>query len=129
MSDEKKRILVVEDNPDLLHLMQIAFRGASYDALFAADGREAVRMVDEAYSGGGHGYDFYLVDINLPFHNGYVVASKIFEHDENAYVVLNTAYDEQDALPRTRMNNVAEIWLKPFSLTKLKKRIGCLLAD
>jgi DNA-binding response OmpR family regulator len=128
VSTAKKRILVVEDNPDLSHMMEMAFRVASFEAEFAADGREAVQKVERAFSA-GKGYDFYLVDIQLPFMNGYVVASKIYELDEDAYVVLNTAYDEQDAIPRTRSMRVAEIWLKPFSLDRLRKRIGCLLLD
>ncbi len=128
MSGRKKRILVVEDNADLRHLMEMNFRAAPYEVDFASDGRAAVEMVEAAYRD-GKGYDFYLVDIQLPHLNGYVVASKIFELDERAYVVLNTAYDQQDALPRTRMNRVAEIWLKPFSLDRLRQRIGCLLAD
>lgn len=119
--ESPKRALIVEDTHDLRTLLEIALRDAPFVVVFARDGQEALSLVER------EDFDFYLIDIELPYVSGYVVASRVLEKNGDAFVVLTTAYDMRDALPRSRLNGVAELWLKPYSLVRLKKRIACAM--
>jgi DNA-binding response OmpR family regulator len=107
--------------PDLRRLIEMALKNAPFERVFASDGREADEYIQ------GENFDFYLIDIELPYINGYVLASRAIEKNPDALVVLTTAYDFQDTLPRTRLSGIAEIWLKPLSLLKLEKRMACAM--
>jgi len=56
----KKRILVVDDEPDAVQLIQFNLRGAGFDVAAAADGAEALRKAR------ADTYDLIVLDLMLP---------------------------------------------------------------
>lgn len=124
----RKRVLVAEDNADTRGLLAIALRDASFDFQFAVDGQEALDLFNRARDDDAP-FDFALLDIEMPKVNGFVVAEQILECDPQMNVVLCTAYNLEDVLPRARQNGVAEVWLKPFALGKLARRIACAMGE
>lgn len=121
-----KRALIVEDTPDLRELLQIELSDATYETVFAEDGPQAIALVQAAIEE-GRPFDFMLVDIELPGFNGYVVSEKIFAMQPHAQVVLTTAYNLEDVSARGRNSGAAELWFKPYSMKKIKRRIGCAM--
>ena len=83
-----KRILVVDDNPDVLRLVDQALTTAGYDVTTSPDGRSAVR--DGALSLP----DLVLLDIGLPDEDGFTVCAKLREKP--------AALDLPDHLPDRR---------------------------
>lgn len=67
MGNEKKRILVVEDNEILLSTMQFVLNREGYDLLLAKSGKEALSIVMEK------AIDLMITDLALPFANGYEI--------------------------------------------------------
>lgn len=60
----KKRILVVDDEPEIRNVCRRALTLMGLEVEMASDGEEAQRMA------GQHEYDLYLVDIRMPVLNG-----------------------------------------------------------
>lgn len=125
---ERKRVLVAEDNPDTRELLEYALKGAPFDTVFASDGQEALDCFNAAYTE-EHPFDFALLDIEMPRVSGFVAAEQMIETDDAIQVVLCTGYNLLDVLPRARQTGVAEVWLKPFAMNKLARRIACALGD
>jgi DNA-binding response OmpR family regulator len=65
-----KRILIVDDDPDVLHSMHIRLKANHYDTLFAAD---AISCMAEARKSEP---DLILLDLGLPAGDGFVVMER-----------------------------------------------------
>ncbi len=83
----KPHVLVVDDDPDKLILLQFALTRAGYDVRTAEDGEEGLAAV--------HSFDPDLVvsDIMMPRMNGYELARRIRENPQTRFipVILQTA--------------------------------------
>lgn len=125
---DRKLVLVAEDNPDTRELLEYALEGAPFDTVFASDGQEALDCFHAALEG-ERPIAFALLDIEMPKVSGFLAAEQMLERDRSIRVVLCTAYNLQEVLPRARQTGVAEVWLKPFAMEKLTRRINCALGD
>jgi DNA-binding response OmpR family regulator len=68
---DKKRILVADDDPDLLDLLKMDLSFQGYDVLPAANGKEALQLaVNEKL-------DLVLLDVMMPYIDGYHVAYEV----------------------------------------------------
>lgn len=70
------RILLVEDNADNRDLME-AMLGEHFDMVLAADGREALALIE-----GGEVCDLFLFDISLPEMDGVELLKKLRQHED-----------------------------------------------
>jgi DNA-binding response OmpR family regulator len=70
---DNKRILIVEDDPDVRHGMHVRLKANSYDTFFAAD---AVSCMSEAQK---HKLDLIILDLGLPAGDGFVVMERLKE--------------------------------------------------
>lgn len=83
----KFNVLVVDDDPDKLHLIEMALRLVGYEVRTARDGQEALSQID-AYQP-----DLVISDVMMPVMNGYDLARKIRENPRTKFipVILQTA--------------------------------------
>jgi CheY-like chemotaxis protein len=70
------RVLLIEDNPANLALMQYLLKASGYTTLTAADGREGVAVAR------GASPDIILMDLQMPVMNGYEAARQLKEVPE-----------------------------------------------
>src|SRR5688500_3110404 len=70
----KKRILIVDDEPDTIELLEFNLKSAGYDIVTAADGAEALRKARSADP------DLIILDLMLPEIDGLQVC-KLLRHD------------------------------------------------
>lgn len=81
-------LLIVEDDPDSLSLLNHILKGAALHLLNATTGKEALELFKENINIG-----MVLTDIQLPDIHGFDVAKKIKEMNPNTIVIAQTAYD------------------------------------
>jgi len=79
----KKKILIVEDDPMLMKMMQIILD--EYNLLVAADGMMAVKMAKEEAP------HIILMDLTLPLLDGYEALQEIRAFSETITVIAMTA--------------------------------------
>src|SRR3989304_7924136 len=114
------KILVVDDEPDLRHLILQKFRGkikaGEYEFLFAGDGSEALTVI-----GNNDSINLVLTDINMPIMDGLTLLSKINELNNRVHrSVIVSAYGDMENI-RTAMNRGAYDFItKPINLNDLE---------
>jgi class 3 adenylate cyclase/FixJ family two-component response regulator len=115
----KAKILVVDDETDLELLIKQKFRRQirekQYEFVFAHDGEEALRMLDEHTD-----VDMVLTDINMPGMDGLTLLVKLHETNPMLKSVIVSAYGDMDNI-RTAMNRGAfDFITKPVNFEDLE---------
>jgi diguanylate cyclase (GGDEF)-like protein len=85
--EPKSTILIVDDNPDKLRLLEAAFRLAGYNVTTATDGDDALAAI-ESYQP-----DLVITDVMMPRMNGYELAQRIRSNPLTKFipVIMQTA--------------------------------------
>ena len=78
----KRRILVVEDNPDAQSMLKILLEMWGHEVTVASDGRAGIEAIESQHP------DIALVDIGLPIADGYELARSVRDHDERKHCLL-----------------------------------------
>lgn len=117
----KVRILVVEDDADLAELVCLHLADCGFETAHAADGHTAL----EAARAGG--FDLVILDVMLPFLDGFEICRQIRATDAQVPVLILTARgDEADRVMGLEIG--ADDYLtKPFSVRELQARVRALL--
>jgi diguanylate cyclase (GGDEF)-like protein len=80
--EPRANILVVDDNPDKLSLLEAALRLEGYDVRTAADGEEALLAIDS------YPPDLVITDVMMPKMNGYELAERIRGNPQTKFIPL-----------------------------------------
>ena len=119
------RILLVEDNPGDVYLLEKAMRdrGIAYELTVYEDGDEAMRAIAKADSGRP---DLILVDLNLPKREGVDVLRSIRSKPLLVGVPVGIFTSSDDARDRHRVELLgAERYIhKPPTLTEFVEEVG-----
>ncbi|OXC35439.1 response regulator transcription factor [Lactobacillus crispatus] len=111
------KILVAEDEPQLLRVLTIAMEHAGYDVDPVDNGLKAVEHAKE------NSYDVIMLDIMMPVMDGITALKKIRESGDKTYILMLTAKAEVDDRV-TGLDSGADDYLtKPFSLKELLARL------
>ena len=84
MTDSDKKILIVEDNKEFLWILQQSFIGAGFSVIYAQDGEEGLKMVQDEKP------DLILLDILLPKLDGISMAKRLKEKGIKAHIIFLT---------------------------------------
>ena len=122
MKRAKYKILVVDDEPDLEHLvrqrMRRHIRKGEFAFVFACNGVDALEKLDEDPD-----IDMVLTDINMPRMDGLTLLQQISKVDPNIRSVVVSAYGDMQNI-RTAMNRGAfDFVTKPIDFKDLKVTI------
>lgn len=119
MTEEKKRILVVEDEKNLCLLYQEELAKEGYEVVTANTAAEALALIKE------QNFDLVITDIRMPAKNGIELVSEIMGVRRDIPVIINTAYE---SYRHDFMTWAAEAYLiKSASLDELKAKIKELI--
>lgn len=111
------KILVAEDEPQLLRVLTVAMEHAGYDVDPVDNGLKAVEHAKE------NSYDVIMLDIMMPVMDGITALKKIRESGDKTYILMLTAKAEVDDRV-TGLDSGADDYLtKPFSLNELLARL------
>jgi len=114
------RVLIVEDDQDILDLVTAIVQRAGYLVETAVDGAIGLRAF---YSGRP---DLVILDISLPEHDGWTVLDRIRELSETPVLMLTARSAELDKVRGLRAG-ADDYMVKPFSPQELLARIEALL--
>ncbi|MFH0830326.1 MAG: response regulator [Candidatus Aenigmatarchaeota archaeon] len=113
---KKFRILVVDDDRDLLRIVTRTLELEGYDAVPAADGKSALALFEERQP------NLVVLDIMMPDMDGYEVLARIRERS-NVPVIMLTAIKESDSLQKSLGLGADDYVRKPFRTHELLARI------
>jgi two-component system KDP operon response regulator KdpE len=114
------RVLVVDDEPEVLRLLRTALTERGYDVSAAASGEEALAAVERRLP------DVILLDLMLPGISGIEVCRRVRERSAVPIVVVSARGEERDKVEALDLG--ADDYLtKPFGMAELLARIRAAL--
>jgi CheY-like chemotaxis protein len=118
-SGQRRRILLIEDNPDGRESLRMLLSFLGHQVEVAADGEEGVRKALLGLP------EVALVDIGLPSMNGYEVARRIRAALGRSIVLIAyTAYDSEETEQRVADAGFDAHLIKPIELSELTPWLG-----
>lgn len=114
------KILLVEDEPKVVEFIKKGLEEQGYEVDVAFDGQLGER---QALKGS---YDIILLDVILPFVNGYELCKKIREKNQNVPIIMLTALGTTDDKVEGFDSGADDYLVKPFEFKELIARIKAL---
>ncbi|MEA2479264.1 MAG: two-component system, OmpR family, response regulator [Thermoleophilaceae bacterium] len=115
------RVLVVDDEPNIVDVIQMALRYQGFSVASAGTGREAIAAVSEFRP------HLMLLDIMLPDMEGFEVARRLGGERADLPIIFLTARDGTEDKVRGLTSGGDDYVTKPFSLEELVARIRTIL--
>lgn len=120
---DKFKIMVVDDEPDIVKLVKISLEMANFDVIEAYSGLEALEKTKTIVP------DLYLLDIMMPDMNGYEVCEKLKENNrtKTVPVVMLTAKGQKGDAEQGLRVGADDYIIKPFDPYELGEQISEIL--
>src|SRR5688500_4661558 len=117
----KRRVLVVDDEPSLLRLLQITLETEGYDVILASDGQTAVTRIEQEAP------DIVLLDVMMPVIDGWGVLERLEGSPRRPRVICLTAKTNKRDIVRGWTLGADEYLTKPFGLDELLDTVQAVL--
>lgn len=114
------KILVVDDEPKILKVVEHSLRRDGYEIFTAADGEEALAVAERIEP------DLIVLDLMLPKINGFEVCRQIKDRRDVPIIILSARGDETDKVMGFTLG-VDDYQTKPFSPAELALRVKAVL--
>lgn len=117
----KKKILVVDDNPQIRQSLQKVLRAEGYEVVLASEGREGIKKFDMEQ------IDLLLLDISLPDISGWDVYGAVTSLNPFVPIIIITGKNDQHEL--AGLSGVGALVEKPLNVPQLLQNIVEILAE
>src|SRR5512144_1097687 len=115
-----KRILIVDDEPRYLRLLEANLRTEGYEVVTAQDGAQAVDVFSN------QPIDLILMDVMMPNLDGFAACQRIRQFSNVPIIILTARGEEQDRVRGLDLG-ADDYLVKPFSATELLARVRAVL--
>lgn len=114
-----RRVLVADDEETICCILEHELTDAGFEVVVAKDGARALELLE------AHVFDVAVVDINMPFANGFRVLERTREGDgPPPIVIMITAYGTIESAVRAMQMGSSDYITKPFDCEVLVKKIN-----
>ncbi|HIA72632.1 MAG TPA: response regulator [Phycisphaerales bacterium] len=120
---ENHKILIVDDDPDILESFDLAMRAEGATTITSEDGTEAVSAALK------HNPDAVILDMMLPKRSGFLVLEELLSMETPPIVVMVTANEGKRHMAYAKTLGVAAYLIKPVGLDRLIDTVSCLLQE
>lgn len=118
-----KKILVIDDEPEIILAIQIRLKQANYEVVSAYDGKDGIEKAAKEKP------DLILLDILMPEMNGFQTLQKLKEDTQTMSipVIMLTAKSQLDDVTKATNLGAEDYIVKPFDHIAMLKKIKELL--
>ena len=118
-----KRVLVVDDDPEIIETLRYALQSKGHEVLIARDGNQGLAMAERESP------DLVILDMMMPKRSGFLVLEKLRRSmPVPVRVIMITANEGSRHKAYAEMLGVDDYLRKPFSVDKLMESVNRLLA-
>ena len=123
MSTKEKKVLIVDDEKDIVETLKFIFESEGINCIVAYDGEEAL---DKAKNENPY---LIILDVMLPKINGYKICRllKFDKKYQNIYIIMVTARSQQEDKVIGKETGADEYISKPFVIDKLVNTVKAYL--
>jgi CheY-like chemotaxis protein len=116
---EQKKILVIDDEKDILRILVYGLQSWGYEVITATNGQQGLDKIKAEKP------DLVMLDADMPVMNGLVMLRQLrnipdFRHIP---VIMLTSYSDPRIAGIVSMHGISEYITKPFDPTELKEKI------
>ena len=117
------KILVVDDEPNIVRSLTFVLNKGGYDVSFAMDGEQAMTMIRDSKP------NILILDVMMPNKSGYEVCNEIKSDPDlrDIHIVMLTAKGQDDDRETALSQGADEYISKPFSPIKILARVKEIL--
>jgi two-component system OmpR family response regulator len=109
----KPRVLIVEDDPDLLVVLRVNLTAMGVEPILAADGRTAISRIQSERP------DAVVLDVMLPGIDGWSVLEDLHAMGDPVPIVVCSAKKDIEDMERARELGASGYVIKPFDIDRL----------
>lgn len=119
-----KKILIVDDEPNIVMSLEYTFKKNNYEVFIARDGQEALDIVRSNLP------DLVILDIMMPMVDGYNTLEQIRKDDQLRHikVVFLSAKNKESDIEKGMALGADAYLTKPFSIKKIVDEVSELLS-
>lgn len=121
MVDVRRKILVVDDEVDILEMIELGLQPSGYELLLASRGDRAMQLFDR------HRVDLVICDIRMPGMNGMTIIERLRERAPELPIIIVTGFAAPDTLEQCAKVGVVEVLRKPFVFQDLSNAVKSAL--
>ncbi len=120
-----QRVLVVDDEPEILKAMQELLEYLGYKPELAANGKKGLEEYQAKHP------DAVLMDINMPEMDGITCIEKILNYDHEANISIFSGYEEDEAegMSQHAKDSIKDYLAKPVGLEALSALLAKMLKE
>lgn len=121
-SGSGQRVLLVDDDVEIVESMRFALENAGFQVLVARDGNEGIAMIEHQSP------DVLILDMMMPKRSGFLVLEQLRRSSTNPLrIIMITANEGSRHKAYAEMLGVDEYIRKPFPMEKLVETVRSLL--
>lgn len=120
-----EKILIVDDEPNILLSLEFLMKKKGYQVFIARDGKEAIEIIDKTVP------NLVVLDIMMPEVDGYEVCKYIKTKPKfaDSKVIFLSAKIKEEEIQKGLALGADDYMTKPFSTRKLMQKISALLVQ
>lgn len=118
-----KKILIVDDEPNIIMSLEYTFRKNSFEVFIARDGKEALEILETQIP------NLIILDIMMPNVDGYATIEFIKKEARlsDCRIIFLSAKNKESDIEKGMKLGADAYMTKPFSVKKLVEQVGQLL--
>lgn len=111
------KILIIDDQYGIRVLLTEVFQDETYETYEASNGNQALQIYKDKKP------DIVLLDMKMAGMDGIEILERLKEIDEDAQVIMMTAYGELELIQEAQNLGAKEHFSKPFDINELKDKV------
>ena len=118
-----KKILIVDDEPNIVMTLEYTFKKSNYEVFIARDGQEALDILKTNFP------DVIILDIMMPMVDGFATLEQIRKDDnlQHTKVMFLSAKNKESDVEKGLALGADAYMTKPFSIKKVVEKVEELL--
>jgi DNA-binding response OmpR family regulator len=121
-ADNPQRILIVDDDPDIIESVRYALENNEYQVLVARDGNQGLAMAEREDP------DLIILDMMMPKRSGFLVMEKLRRSSGRPHkIIMITANEGNRHKAYAEMLGVDDYIRKPFNMNQLLESVSRVL--
>jgi DNA-binding NtrC family response regulator len=119
---DKKHLLIVDDELLIRDLLYDFFQECEYDISVADNGQSALDLLEESH------FDTVIIDLKMPDMDGIELADRIRAQDEDLPLIFMTGFPSMESAIEALRRHAQDYFIKPFNLKHMRRSVEAAIA-